>query len=530
MLLECVAAATLIWMKLFTMAVAIDQQHGFKPFSRSQRCILQSYGFLDHNLLELDQTSLNHSFKQSSESDSFHRSFSTPCLPLTHSAEEDLTSYPRIEIVGGSGAPIHALVVEVAIAMASGSHPIPVSKGLGGAYVFRSPNGKDIAVAKPADEEPLAFNNPKGLRGRMLGQPGLKPSIRIGETGIRELAAFFLDHGGFAGVPPTALVKFSHAAFYFTDAAAAVPSAIPCKIASLQRFVDHDFDAAELGPSFFSVASVHRIGILDIRLLNLDRHAGNMLVKKQDHLSYNNACRVAELVPIDHGLCLPEWLDDPYFEWLHWPQASVPFSEGELEYISKLDPFKDAEILRAEVPSLRESSIRVLVVCTIFLKHGAAVGVCIAGIGQMMTRQFSGGEETLSDLEDICFQVKASIPRVPEKSKSPETERESNVFQLDKETQVCPRGVSQLPFDGLSKENDNQNKNNSNSNGKCESGIKGGLAKSISLCSWSHNSETGGIMFGDMNQSEWGLFLEIFEKLLPGVFEDKKQKLERCAS
>ena len=29
------------------------------------------------------------------------------------------------------------------------------------------------------------------------------------------------------------------------------------------------------------------------------------------------------LVPIDHGFCLPETLEAPYFEWLHWPQVCV---------------------------------------------------------------------------------------------------------------------------------------------------------------------------------------------------------------
>ncbi len=29
-----------------------------------------------------------------------------------------------------------------------------------------------------------------------------------------------------------------------------------------------------------------------------------------------------ELCPIDHGFCLPEGLEPPYFEWLHWPQVS----------------------------------------------------------------------------------------------------------------------------------------------------------------------------------------------------------------
>ncbi|XP_045793174.1 phosphatidylinositol 4-kinase gamma 8 [Trifolium pratense] len=438
-------------MRLFEMAVAIDQQHhGFKPFSRSQRCKLQSFGHLDYNnILELNQTTI-----LAFQADNIHRSFSTPCLPLT--GVEDLNPpHPRIEIVRGSGAPVHALVVEVAVAMASGIQPIPLPSGLGGAYVFHNQNGNNIAVAKPVDEEPFALNNPEGLQStnhQMLGQPSLKRPIRIGETGIRELAAYLLDHGGFSGVPPTALVKFCHATF--SDSSATV------KLASLQRFVGHGFDAGELGPSLFSVDSVHKIGILDIRLMNLDRHAGNMLVMKHDHNSFVNGNAAADLVPIDHGFCLPEWLDDPYFEWLHWPQASIPFSESELEYISKLDPFKDADILRSEVPSLRESSIRVLIVCTVFLKQAAVAGLCLADIGQMMTREFCRGEESSSELENICLKLKTNI------------NNENGKEQDEKETNC---GIS-------------------------------------------------GISFGDMNKGEWELFLENFDKFVIGVFEDNKCK------
>ncbi|WRX24337.1 hypothetical protein QQP08_016824, partial [Theobroma cacao] len=48
---------------------------------------------------------------------------------------------------------------------------------------------------KPIDEEPLAFNNPKGFGGLMLGQLAVKRSVRVGETSIRELAAYLLNHG-----------------------------------------------------------------------------------------------------------------------------------------------------------------------------------------------------------------------------------------------------------------------------------------------------------------------------------------------
>lgn len=36
----------------------------------------------------------------------------------------------------------------------------------------------------------------------------------------------------------------------------------------------HVGDTSEVGASRFSVADVHRIGILDVRLFNTDRHAG----------------------------------------------------------------------------------------------------------------------------------------------------------------------------------------------------------------------------------------------------------------
>ena len=70
-------------------------------------------------------------------------------------------------------------------------------------------------------------------------------------------------------------------------------------------------------------------GILDIRIWNTDRHAGNILVRRPRAAAASAAAlsglgRLAgaqpvELVPIDHGFCLPEALDPPYLEWLHWP-------------------------------------------------------------------------------------------------------------------------------------------------------------------------------------------------------------------
>ncbi|KAA8517886.1 hypothetical protein F0562_015360 [Nyssa sinensis] len=543
-------------MRFFKMAVAIDQNHGFKPFVRPPRCRLQSYSHLDYTMLEFSQTNLAHSLKQAVEVTNIHRSFSTPCLSHTTRVDEEFEFNPRIEIICGHGAPrARALVVDVAIAIASGANPVPASSGLGGAYFLHGRNGDAIAVAKPIDEEPLALNNPKGFAGRMLGQPGMKRSIRVGETGLRELAAYLLDHGRFAGVPPTALVKISHVAFHVNNSEAI--SAPLYKIASLQRFVDHDCDAGDLGPSGFSVASIHRIGILDTRLLNLDRHAGNILVKRG-----HETCAVgtAELVPIDHGLCLPESLDDPYFEWLHWPQASVPFSESEVEYISNLDPFKDAELLRTQLPSLRESSIRVLVLCTIFLKLAVAAELSLADIGNMMTREFCGGEENLSVLENLCVTAKNSVSSVlnGENGNDDQSEEEIEMFQFDEQCEDSSNQVMDLPqllqrpvvigkppkiprfssarsMSGLHDamlsplhEEDDYTTNtiedidSTNENDSSDDHKVGTLTKSLSFSVQNYNHESEGISFGEMSEEEWELFLESFKELLPEAFKFRK--------
>ncbi|KAL6555304.1 hypothetical protein OROGR_006562 [Orobanche gracilis] len=539
------------------MAVAVDQIHGFKPFARPPRCNLQSFSQLDHKMLDFTQTKLGQSLEHAFELTNIHKSFSTPCLSHSSQVKDDYDTASRIEIIVGHAAPrVRALVAEVAIAMASGVRPEPVSSGLGGAYFLRAQNGDTIAVAKPIDEEPLAINNPKGLAGRMLGQPGMKCSIRIGETGLRESAAYFLDHDGFAGVPPTALVRFSHVKFNLNN-----PESNPTqiyKVASLQRFVIHDSDAGDLGPSSFSVTSVHHIGILDVRLMNLDRHAGNILVR-QGHESY--AGGTAELVPIDHGFCLPESLDDPYFEWLHWPQASIPFSESEIDYISRLDPYKDAELLRTELPSIAESSIRVLVLCTIFLKRATAYGLCLADIGEMMTREFRLGEENWSTLENLCVNVKASLKNelsggdISEKCNYFEEEEKGvdEMFQFDDEHDV-PENSSHSPTKGKSSKVprfssmsalDNPKSSHLNDNdryliddcgansfldGCADKDERGGdsnpkavgLMRSLSYFVPNYNLDGQCICFSELDDEEWRLFLEGFERTLPEAFEERK--------
>ncbi|XP_042375045.1 phosphatidylinositol 4-kinase gamma 6-like [Zingiber officinale] len=346
-----------------------------------------------------------------------HRSSSTPCLsPTGKDIQQRDRSGPIEILVCCRCSQTKQLVKDVVQAIKVGVDPIPVHSGLGGAYYFKNIKGESVAIVKPTDEEPFAPNNPKGFVGKALGLPGLKRSVRVGETGFREVAAYLLDYDHFANVPPTVLVKITHSVFnvneginYRTSGKATErkPRAVS-KIASFQQFIKHDFDASDHGTSSFSVAAVHRIGILDIRIFNTDRHAGNLLVKKWQSATGRFGAQT-ELIPIDHGLCLPESLEDPYFEWIHWPQASIPFSEDELEYIANLDPVKDSEMLRMELPMIREACLRVLILSTIFLKEAADFGLCLAEIGEMMSREFKGMEEEPSELEVVCIEAKQLI-------------------------------------------------------------------------------------------------------------------------
>lgn len=363
-----------------------------------------------------------------------HRSSSTPCLSPTGRDMQQKDKSGPIEIVGQSSSLdiMKHMVKDIVKAMQMGIDPIPVNSGLGGAYYFLNKRGESVAIVKPTDEEPFAPNNPKGFVGKALGQPGLKRSVRVGETGFREVAAYLLDYGHFAKVPPTALVKITHSIFNVNDGVNGKniqSKKVVSKIASLQQFIPHDFDASDYGTSGFPVTAVHRIGILDIRILNTDRHGGNLLVRKV------GAFGEVDLIPIDHGLCLPEALEDPYFEWIHWPQASIPFSEDELSYIENLDPAQDCEMLRKELPMIREACLRVLVLCTIFLKEAAAYGLCLAEIGEMMTREFRSGEEEPSELEVVCLEARNMLAEREELS--PQTDLRDDEFLFDIDCDVA---------------------------------------------------------------------------------------------
>ncbi|GFY83420.1 phosphatidylinositol 4-kinase gamma-like protein [Actinidia rufa] len=171
----------------------------------------------------------------------------------------------------------------------------------------------------------------------------------------------------------------------------------------------------DMGPGAFPVDEVHKISVLDIRLANADRHAGNILVQRDGEGGE------IVLIPIDHGYCLPENVsllvfsflpyilfsiaydailsdslfhfeyetafEDCTFDWLYWPQAHQPYSSDTIDYIKSLDAEQDIELLKFHGWDLPVDCARTFSISTMLLKKGAERGLTPFAIGSIMCRE-----------------------------------------------------------------------------------------------------------------------------------------------
>ncbi|MQL75501.1 hypothetical protein Taro_007892 [Colocasia esculenta] len=285
---------------------------------------------------------------------------------------------------------VNNLVSAAFAGLNKGNSPVRTSEGSGGAYFMQDMSGqRHVAVFKPIDEEPMAVNNPQGLPLSRDGE-GLKRGTRVGEGALREVAAYLLDYPigghrtfsekviGFAGVPPTVMIRCLHEGFNHPQGFKSAPENV--KIGSLQMFVSNVGSCEDMGPGAFPVEEVHKISVLDIRLANADRHGGNMLVCKEQEGKLS-------LVPIDHGYCLPENFEDCTFEWLYWPQSRVPYTAETIDYIRSLDAEEDIALLKFHGWELSLGCSRTLRISTMLLKKGVDKGLTPFTIGSIMCRE-----------------------------------------------------------------------------------------------------------------------------------------------
>jgi len=281
--------------------------------------------------------------------------------------------------------------------------PELANEGAGTVYYLKDGSGENAAVFKPYDEEAIPFIG-ADKDGIQLGDE-IKPGIIYGEGYLKEVAAFLLDGYRFHDVPPTTVFILSHRDF------AVDGHLIGRKVGSLQKYIDHKCSAEDIGWNMFPVREVHRLGILDLRILNNDRHLGNILVAEGNDGFYR-------LIPIDHAETLPSALSGGYFEWLSFPQARQPFDSETLSYIEHLNPERDAKVLEHSLPSLRKECLVTLKFCTYFLKMGARCKLTLYQLGCLMSRYLDNDEPC--ELEKLKRVVDAQASGMDDVENSPE--------------------------------------------------------------------------------------------------------------
>ena len=274
-----------------------------------------------------------------------------------------------------------------------------LSDSTSGAYVMkRRETGLPVGVFKPRDEE--LSNVPEAPK---LG-------VVVGDAAVKEHAAYVLDHGSRAGVPRTeTVILMEHNLDFSLESSPSSSSSLggrdaatlmsPSRLGSFQEFREHLCTSEDLGSSLFPVEDVQLIGLLDLRLFNLDRHLGNILVQALPDGKYS-------LVPIDHGYILPSFrcLSDAWFCWTSWRQSEAPFSDSIKQYISDMNPFSD--IARLKRIGLRDECILTYVLCTVFVKECVDHDWTLHGMALSMQRDLRRMED-FSDFEYLVSTASA---------------------------------------------------------------------------------------------------------------------------
>ena len=127
------------------------------------------------------------------------------------------------------------------------------------------------------------------------------------------------------------------------------------------------------------------------------------MVTKPAESSKNQNLR---LVPIDHGLTIPDSLEVCSFDlvWLSYDQASMPFSTKTLSFIESLDIESDIALLEQQF-DFRPICLRNIKVSTMLLKKAANLGLNLSDIGSILCRP-DEDDSLESHLEKIVRQAR----------------------------------------------------------------------------------------------------------------------------
>ncbi|ANQ07931.1 Phosphatidylinositol 3-and 4-kinase [Plasmodium coatneyi] len=346
-------------------------------------------------------------------------------------AIKDINPNASIRVIDQKSYPpfFENILHDIKLAFKKNISPKLTMDGTGGTYLLFNSKKKVCSVFKPLDEEAFAPFNPRGYEGKMY-QEGFRSGVLSGEGASREIAAYILDnsYNNFSSVPCTIMVEACNPHFNNKSKLKYVDheNNLKWKCGSLQEFVDSRESVGNYDHKQFSIRDIHKIAILDIRVMNLDRNDGNILVSPLKSLKdscnqflYRNNRSLGtsdedvlkrivtidkkpsrySLIPIDHGLIMPHIMDVAEIDlvWFEWPQTKVPFDDEVLEVIFTFDPDKDAEKIRNKL-LIREDCIRTMRVCTRLLQIGARMHLNLHEIAKISTRKSIDEESVLEHL------------------------------------------------------------------------------------------------------------------------------------
>lgn len=254
--------------------------------------------------------------------------------------------------------------------------PVELDHGQTGHVYALEAGGQKIAVFKPVD-----------------GEKFHRKSLDAGKGAVREEAVYLVDRltGSQAGVPVTSRASIQ------VDGHT-LEGSVQAFVMDVQGFIE-DYGIPrklEEAVAFIPQADAESIALLDMRVFNMDRHPGNLLLLKK--------AKPHGLGPIDHGCCLPPWwcLGEAIFEaWISWPQLQTPPSSDAFS-LARAAHAKLALTCRMVAEAgLDPSAVVTLRLCTIFVYIGIVeMAIPIGKLAALMLRDDCADPQELSWLEE----------------------------------------------------------------------------------------------------------------------------------
>jgi hypothetical protein len=257
----------------------------------------------------------------------------------------------------------------------------------------------------------------------LAGENFERRGVDVGTGALREEAAYLIDRiaGSQAGVPVTSRTRITINGEMMEGS---VQAFVGDAVGFAEDFgMPRDFERA---CDFVPQEAAEALALLDMRLFNMDRHTGNLMILRSE--------KPHALGPIDHGCCLPPWwmLSEAVFDaWLEWPQLRQAPSAFARELAEIAVQRLPRVIAALRDLGLSEECLMTHRVCTTLIGVGVAeLGVAIGSVATLMVRE---DPYELSWLEKNLLQVAqdTGIPIHVNTSARGEQELHVDDFHLD---------------------------------------------------------------------------------------------------